>query len=79
MIKHLFLLGLEIFFADTLDQGLYCPNHVTEETDSKKLNHHLKEIFAWVFPVDVSIANRGEGGDDPVESCYIDVYKLCAD
>ena len=69
---------LHSFINDVLERALWS-NHavngthqVGEHSNAEKFDYHLDDIFDWRIPLEVTIANRGQSCDDPVEWHNVD-------
>ena len=68
---------LDSLIDDILEGALLSDNivdgshQVREDTDTEELNHHLEEEFIWRVTFEVSVADRGERGDYPINRCHV--------
>ena len=69
---------LHSFINNVLERALWSyhavngTHQIGEHSNAEKFDDHLDDVLDWCISLEVTIANRGQSCDDPVERHYVD-------
>ena len=66
-----------IFDLETREKRLNRSNHVSKNTDAKHFNQQSIDHLTLCFGSNVSISDRGETRNDPINRGYIQAQYIC--